>query len=111
MPEGTRPMSEQPPNYDPVAVILARMETKLDNALTEQARHGTALDRHDRILNEHGNRLTAVETTTKGMPEQIDVLASRKYVSPAALGWAIGTAIACLGVLITFLAIYGHTAR
>lgn len=49
---------------DPVAVILARMEVKLDNALTEQARHTTTLDRHDKTLGQHASRLTALETAS-----------------------------------------------
>jgi hypothetical protein len=47
---------------DPVAVILARMEVKLDNALTEQGRHTTTLDRHDKELGRLGNRVTSLET-------------------------------------------------
>lgn len=101
-------MSSESPNYDPVAVILARMETKLDNALIEQARHGTALDRHDRILGEHGNRLTATETTLGPVPAQIDALEARRYMSPAAFYSAMTLAIACLGVLVTFLALKGR---
>jgi hypothetical protein len=46
--------------------------------------------RHD--IADHETRLRAQE--------------QRKTVAPAALAWAIGTAVACLGVLITFLALY-----
>lgn len=101
-------MSEAQPNYDPVAVILARVETKLDNALTDLARHSSNLDRHDGILGEHGNRLTAAETTLRPVPGQIEALEQRRYVSPAAFAWAIGTAVAALAVLVTFLAAYVH---
>lgn len=55
-------MNETDSTGDPVAVILARMEVKLDNALTEQARHTGTLERHDKVLNDHGNRLTSLET-------------------------------------------------
>ena len=37
---------------DPVAVILARMEVKLDNALTEQARHSSQIDKIDERVDE-----------------------------------------------------------
>jgi hypothetical protein len=48
---------------DPVAVILARMEVKLDNALTEQAKHSTTLDRHDTRLRGVEDRLTVIESS------------------------------------------------
>lgn len=48
---------------DPVAVILARMEVKLDNALTEQARHATRIDKHDEKLSNHGDRIMALESS------------------------------------------------
>lgn len=48
---------------DPVAVILARMEVKLDNALTEQAKHSTTLDRHDQRLRALEDRATTLEAS------------------------------------------------
>lgn len=108
MPNGVPTMGEPQPNYDPVAVILARVETKLDNALTEQARHGTQLDRHDALLDRHGNRLTALETKVAPLPAAVEALEGRRSVSPAALAWAWGTAVAALAVLVTFLAAYVH---
>lgn len=47
---------------DPVPVILARMEAKLDNALAEIERHGNTLSQHDAKLEAHSNRLSIVET-------------------------------------------------
>lgn len=45
--------------------------------------------RHD--VSDHETRLRVIE--------------QRKYVSPQAVFWAFGTAVAALGVLVTFLAI------
>lgn len=55
------PAHDGPQTGDPVAVILARMEVKLDNALTEQARHTSTLDRHDKEIGRLGNRVTSLE--------------------------------------------------
>ena len=44
--------SPTPASGDPVAVILARMEVKLDNALTEQARHGSRIDKADERIDQ-----------------------------------------------------------
>lgn len=82
---------------DPTAVILARMEVKLDNALTEQSRHTTTLDRHDSILGEHGNRITALET------------AGTTTTSGRANLWAAYSAVASIAavVLAVLLAVRG----
>jgi hypothetical protein len=74
---------------DPIAVILARMEVKLDNALTEQAKHSTTLDRHDQ-------RLRAVEDRTT-------TLEASKPKNVAA--WA-GVAVAALAVIAAFAALF-----
>ena len=57
------PDSITPAQGDPVAVILARMEVKLDNALTEQARHVTRLDAHDTQIGSLRDRVTAIESS------------------------------------------------
>jgi hypothetical protein len=84
-------------SVDPTPVILARMEGKLDAALTEQARHTSTLDRHDATLNEHGNRLVELATTVAGLP--------RKAVTPAVVWTAVGLAIAALSALAALLAV------
>lgn len=85
-------MNEQ---QDPVAIILARMEVKLDNALTEQGRHRTQLDRHDVILGEHGNRITQAETQLSAMP--------KSPVTTAGLIAATTLLLIALGVVAAFL--------
>lgn len=90
-------MSEPTSMGDPVAVILARMEVKLDNALTEQSRHSTIIERHDQTLGEHGNRLTALETR-----DQADDTHHSQTVSARAAFWtACGSIILLLSVLVT----------
>lgn len=84
-------------DIDPTPVILARMEAKLDSALTEQARHTSAIDRHDGTLVDHGNRLVALETTVVALP--------RKAVPPSVVWSAIALAVAALGVLAAFMAV------
>jgi hypothetical protein len=80
---------------DPTAVILARLEVKLDNALTEQARHTATIDRHDGRLNELATDIASLKTTVATLP--------KKAVSPTALMWAVGTAVGAIGVLITLV--------
>ena len=96
----SEPTQTLPPMHgDPIAVILARMEVKLDQALAEQQRHSTILDRHDSILNEHGNRLTAVETGIHEIPARVVALEGRKYVSPATIYGALTILFIALGAL------------
>lgn len=73
---------------DPIAVILARMEVKLDNALTEQAKHGTTLDRHDGRI--------------RGVEDRVTVLEASKPKNLAA--WA-GVLVALAGVCVAVIAI------
>jgi phage shock protein A len=93
---------------DPIAVILARMEVKLDQALAEQQRHASILDRHDQFLNEHGNRLTAVETSMHEIPERIVVLEQRRTVTPAALTTAISILLGIITALAAIFAALHH---
>lgn len=109
---------DEPTLVDPASVILARMEVKLDNALAEQTRHSTIIDRHDRVLGEHSNRLTANETTVKSIGRELGELdkevaevRARRTVTPAALGIALTIAITALGILVTFLAVYHGAAK
>lgn len=91
-------MSEPTSVGDPVAVILARMEVKLDNALTEQSRHSTIIERHDQSLVEHGNRLTALET--RG---QSDETHHSRTVSARAAFWAAASAVVMFAALLVTL--------
>ena len=87
------------PLGDPTAVILARMEVKLDNALAEQSRHGAIIDRHDRILGEHGNRITVLETQAQTTAAHEDARLSGKAVF-----WGSVAALAMVAsVVITLL--------
>jgi hypothetical protein len=92
-------MQQQPMHGDPVAVILARMEVKLDQALTEQTRHASILQRHDQVLDVHGNRITAAETTVADLPRRIQVLEDRKTVAPATVYAALTVLFVALGAL------------
>ena len=76
---------------DPIAVILARMEVKLDNALTEQAKHSTTLDRHDQRLRSVEDRTTVLEASK---PKNV-------------VAWA-GVAVAAIATVGTFLAVFLH---
>jgi hypothetical protein len=94
-------MSE-PQATDPTAVILARMEVKLDNALSEQGRHATRLDKAERIQTEHGNRLVALETRAQAE----DSHQGQKISSRAVLWTAVGAVfVGCSGLvaLVTVL--------
>jgi hypothetical protein len=93
---------------DPVAVILARMEVKLDQALTEQGRHASILDRHDHTLDLHGNRITAAETTVADLPRRIQVLEDRKAVSPATMYAALTLLAVAIGALAAIVGALNH---
>jgi hypothetical protein len=96
-------MSEpaQPPptthTADPIAVILARVEVKLDNALTEQSRHGTRLDRIEGTQAEHGNRLTALETRT----DSAEATHERGLSAKTAFWTAVGSICIALTLLVS----------
>ncbi len=53
--------SPTPASGDPVAVILARMEVKLDNALTEQARHGSRIDKADERIDQLEREMAVIQ--------------------------------------------------
>lgn len=89
----------QPLHGDPTAVILARMEVKLDNALAEQSRHSSILDRHDDLLAKHGNRLVALETARSGDSEH----EARSYSGRAVLWTAVGATCAAASILMAVL--------
>ncbi|HET6916910.1 MAG TPA: hypothetical protein VFH56_12540 [Acidimicrobiales bacterium] len=88
-------MTEPVHTGDPVAVILARMEVKLDNALTEQSRHSTIIDRHDATLGEHGNRITALETKAEA-----DEGHAQRRVSDRAVFWTMVSALAVVASVL-----------
>lgn len=98
-------MSEPQPHSDPTAVILARMEVKLDSALQDLGRHSTALDRHDVRITKLENRTTALETRADG--EDIYL---RRNSAGRQLAWQAAAAIAAIAavVLAVLLAIQGH---
>ena len=60
---------------DPVAVILARMEVKLDNALTEQGRHASSIESLDRRVDTL-EKSAAVEVD-RDTPTKIEALSTR----------------------------------
>lgn len=91
-------MTEPHVTVDPTAVILARMEVKLDNALTEIGKHSSTLDKHETAIGEQGNRLTALETTVGTLP--------KKAVAPIVVWSAIALAVTALGVLAAFLSVH-----
>lgn len=90
---------------DPTAVILARMEVKLDNALDQQARQGTTIDRHDVRITKLENRTTALETRAEGEDNH-----QRRTSNGKQLAWQAAAAIAAIAavVLAVLLAVRGH---
>ena len=90
---------QQVPITDPTAVILARMEVKLDNALAEQSRHATRLDKAERIQSEHGNRLVALETRAAAE----DSHEGQRLSSKAVLWTAVGSVVVGVGGLVALI--------
>lgn len=66
---------------DPIPVILARMEVKLDNALSEQARHAGEITKHDGRIDRIEDRMTALETkhSTEKAGDRITALEKRMW--------------------------------
>jgi hypothetical protein len=83
---------------------LARIEGKIDNFAESQARMSAEVGQHVLALQDHGNRLVALETTIAPIPAQITVIEARKYVSPAMAISALGLAFAALVALATVIA-------
>lgn len=50
------------PDNDPVMQLLGRMEGKLDAALAQVAGHDGDIQHNEARIDEHGNRLTKLET-------------------------------------------------
>lgn len=92
-----------PPIGDPTSVILARMEVKLDNALAEQSRHGSVIERHDRILGEHGNRITVLETQQEAEGAHALARLSNKQVF-----WGAVVALASVAAVVITLIVSFH---
>lgn len=89
---------------DPIAVVLARIEVKLDNTLTELGKHASTLDRHTATLEDYGNRLTTLETIV----DRDDANSSRAYSGKTVLWTAIGAIVAALSLaVIVILAVKG----
>jgi len=92
----------EPLHSDPIAVILARMEVKLDNALEQQKEHKSLLDKHGATLEVHGTRLTRLETAREGDGEH-----AQQNVSSRAVFWtAVGAVVAIVALVITLLISY-----
>jgi hypothetical protein len=87
------------PSADPIAVLLARIEVKLDNSLAEQTRHTSTLDRHDKILGEHSNRITRVETRLGAEDDN----RARSYSGRQVLWAAVGSIIAALSLFVVII--------
>lgn len=83
---------------DPVAVILARMEVKLDNALTEQAKHATSIDRHGQRLAKAEDRLTKVETAyvTEGLAARMAAVERKVWTATGLAALFTGAATALI---------------
>lgn len=62
---------------DPVPVILARMEAKLDNALALLAKHDDILAVHTEKIENNATRLTIVETELKAAALAVATLATQ----------------------------------
>jgi hypothetical protein len=87
----------EPAHGDPIAVILARMEVKLDNALEQQKEHKSLLDKHGATLELHGTRLTKLETAREGDGEH-----EQRIVSNRTVFWtAVAAVVAIIGLVIT----------
>lgn len=82
---------------DPIPVILARMEVKLDNALSEQARHATELTSHDGRIDRVEDRMTALETkhSTEDVGTRITALEKRMWT------W-VGASAVISSLLVTY---------
>lgn len=87
------------PTADPIAVLLARIEVKLDNSLAEQTRHTSTLDRHDKILGEHGNRITRVETQLSAEDDN----RARSYSGKQVLWAAVGSIVGALSLFVVII--------
>ena len=87
------------PTADPIAVLLARIEVKLDNSLAEQNRHASTLDRHDKTLGEHSNRLTKLETVDQ-RDTQHD---ARSYSGKTVLWAAVSAVVAALSLCVVIV--------
>lgn len=76
---------------DPIAVLLARIEVKLDNSLAEQARHTTTLDRHDVRISKLENRTSILETR-----DESDNAHQGRMLSTKVVGWTGGGTVAAI---------------
>ena len=90
-------MPESQQAEDPIPVILARMEVKLDSALAEQARHASEIKGHDGRIDRVEDRMTALETkhTSEDVAARVGALERRMWV------W-VGAASALSSALVTF---------
>lgn len=92
----------EPIHGDPIAVILARMEVKLDNALEQQKEHKSLLDKHGQTLELHGTRLTKLETAREGDGEH-----EQRTVSNRTVFWtAVAAVVAIIALIVTLLISY-----
>lgn len=83
---------------DPVAVILARMEVKLDNALTEQARHGTRIDRHDDEIDTLKQDVAVIKATD--LPGRLTAVEKKVWAAAGVAALLTGSAAAFVAKVI-----------
>jgi hypothetical protein len=80
------------------------MEVKLDNALTEQGRHATTLDRHDGRIRGVEDRVTSLEAVKPLTHE--DVRAVVESSKPKNVATWAGVAVAVIAVAVAFAALF-----
>jgi hypothetical protein len=84
------------PVTDPIAVLLARIEVKLDNSLAEQGRHTSILDRHERILGDHSNQLAVLQA----VDERDDRHTQRSYSGKTVFWSAAAAVVAAVALFV-----------
>lgn len=102
----TEPTPIPATSTDPITAILlavTRIEGNLAGALDQLKRHDSTLDAHSSTLNEHGNRLVALETARAGDSDH-----ERRSVSAKALFWTAAAALAAIIGLVITLFITAH---
>lgn len=84
---------------DPFAVALARIEEKLDNALSVQRDQGGALTGHDSRIDRVEDRMTALETrhATENTHARVTALEKRIW------GWVGASSLLSSGGVATIL--------
>lgn len=89
---------------DPQAVILARIEVKLDGALREQERHGTTLERHDARFTSLETRVTVMEAQRASDSEH----KTNGFTARQTFYFALSAFAAVAAVIVTILITTHH---